>query len=60
MPRNSVKSFSTLVRPILTLGLAAAFIWGFIVGKVDAGMFATTAVGIFSYWFAERTMTKKT
>lgn len=59
MTEQTVNSLTKLVRPILTLALAGGFIWGFVVGKVDGGMFATTAVGIFSYWFAERTATKK-
>ena len=50
-----IEALNQGVRAIVTLGLVAGFIWGFIfLGKISADVFTTVVSGIVGYWFAAR------
>lgn len=42
------------VRPIVTLALTAAVIWGFTFGKISGEVFAPMVTGVVMYWFGQR------
>ncbi len=43
-----------IVRPTVTLAMAGAVIWGFVVGKIPAEQFTTLAFATVTFWFVSR------
>lgn len=52
---NRVEQFNQIVRGAVTLGLTAAFIYGFVVAKLVTGeVFVATYSVIVTFWFVSR------
>lgn len=50
-----IEALNQAVRALVTLGLAGAFIWGFVFLKLISGeVFTAVVTGVISYWFAAR------
>jgi hypothetical protein len=43
-----------IVKAILTISSAGAFIWGFIVGRVSTEVFVPVVISVFTYIFCEK------
>jgi hypothetical protein len=50
----TIANARSLVRPIVTLSLVAALIFGFVIGKVEANAFVPICAGVISFWFGSR------
>jgi hypothetical protein len=53
-PSSRVDKFNQLVRGIVTVGLAAGFIYGFVTKLIDPGLYANVFGIIIAFWFATR------
>jgi len=58
-PISRVEQLNQLVRSLVTLGMAAGFIYGFLLEKIDAGLFAQMFGIIVTWWFATRSTDKR-
>jgi hypothetical protein len=47
-----VQSLNQLVRSLITLGLSAFFIYGFIIGKISGEVFTNLVVVAVTWWFS--------
>lgn len=54
MDESKVGKFDQLVRPMVTLALTGAFIWGFILDKIDAQNFVPVVIMAIGFWFGAR------
>jgi hypothetical protein len=50
----TISNLRSLVRPIVTLLLVIALIYGFVVGKVEANAFVPICAGVIAFWFGSR------
>lgn len=55
---GKVEGFATLVRPLVTLAVTGALIYGFIRELVSADQFLNLALIIVTFWFAQRSEQK--
>jgi len=53
------EKINTYVRPIITVALTAAFIYGFIVAAITADVFVPIASMVITWWFKSRDEQKK-
>ncbi len=42
------------IRPVMSFTALGAFVWGFIVGKIQPETFVVTAVALIIWWFKAR------
>jgi len=54
-----IEGIRSLVRPIVTFGVVAALIYGFVIKLIVADVFLPVVTIIIGFWFAERTAGKK-
>ena len=54
MDESKVGKFDQLVRPLVTLSLTGAFIWGFILDRIDAQNFVPVVIMAIGFWFGAR------
>ncbi len=50
----TVSNARSLVRPLVTVSLVLALIYGFIAGTVEATAFVPICAGVISFWFGSR------
>jgi hypothetical protein len=48
------ETFSSYVRPVLTVSFTGAFIYGFLAGMIGADVFTGVATMVIIYWFKSR------
>lgn len=53
------ESFRKLVRPLVTLALTAAAIYGFAVKLISAEVFIPLVTMVFTFWFVDRVKKKE-
>ncbi len=52
---SRVESFNLAVRSVVTVGLTAGFLWGFIVQQaIDPAIFVTMFATVLGFWFGSR------
>ena len=54
MDESKVGKFDQLVRPLVTLSLTGAFIFGFLTGRIDAQNFVPVVIMAIGFWFGAR------
>jgi hypothetical protein len=54
MDESKVGKFDQLVRPIVTIALTGAFIFGFIQGTIDTQNFVPVVIMAIGFWFGSR------
>ena len=54
-----IEAIRSLVRPIVTFGVVAALIYGFVTKLIAADVFLPVVTIIIGFWFAERAAEKK-
>ena len=54
-----IEAIRSLVRPIVTFGVVAALIYGFVAKLIATDVFLPVVTVIIGFWFAERTAEKK-
>jgi len=54
MDASKVGKFDQLVRPLVTLSLTGAFIWGFAFDRIDAQNFVPVVIMAIGFWFGAR------
>lgn len=54
-----VESARKLVRPIVTLVLTGAAVYGFVVKLISADVFIPLVTMVFTFWFVDRTKKKE-
>ena len=54
MDESKVGKFDQLVRPVVTLSLTGAFIYGFLTNRIDAQNFVPVVVMAIGFWFGAR------
>lgn len=54
-----VEAIRSLVRPIVTFGVVATLIYGFVAKLIGADVFVPVVTAIVAFWFSERSTEKK-
>lgn len=49
-----VEHLKAIVRPAITMGVAAGVVGGFFVGKLSAEQFMSVAMLVIGFWFVSR------
>ncbi len=49
-----IATIRSLVRPLVTLGLAAGVVVGFFLGRLSAEQFMSVAMLVIGFWFVSR------
>lgn len=50
-----IEAIRALVRPIATLAVLGAFIYGFVMGMIEVGLFVPVVSMVVAFWFGSRT-----
>ena len=54
-----IEAIRSLVRPVVTFGVVAALIYGFVAKLIAPDVFLPVVTIIIGFWFAERATEKK-
>ncbi len=55
----TVEHLRSVVRPIVTIAIAAGVVAGFFLGKLSAEQFMSVAMLVIGFWFVDRSASKK-
>jgi len=53
-----LEGLARATRPLVTLGLTGALIWGFLAGKVTGEAYLGIVGGVIGFWFSQRQQAK--
>jgi len=53
-----IDGLTSLTRPLVTIGLVAALIYGFLIGRIGGEQFFTVVTMVVGFWFGQRQIDK--
>ena len=52
-----IEAMNAVTRPLVTVGLVGALIYGFLIGRIGGEQFFTVVTMVIGFWFGARQMT---
>ena len=54
-----IEAMNSLTRPLVTVGLVGALIYGFLIGRIGGEQFFTVVTMVIGFWFGQRQVDAK-